>query len=628
MKEENSIFRFLATFSFFGISVLIIPFLFTYLTIDPVLIPRFLTLAILLLLFTIYISIQSVKPISNIDFSIVRRIIFPAFICFLFFSALSLIKAINITEGMFELTKIFLAILFLLVATIMLNESKNGILILTRLTTISGLLLSIIGICQYYNLAFRFIPGNFVPSSTMTNINLSSSALFLTFPFILYGVFHFFGFWRIIGIVSLVLNLFLIVVSRTRSVWAAMTISTIVVILLVTIFLRKFKISESLFYKKRFLQISIIIAAATLISVITMLNRATENPLTKTSFSGADESISSVAERFILWGKTIQIVKGNPILGVGLGNWKIVFPNYGTEGMRTETGVVHFQRPHNDYLWVLSESGVFGLVCYLSIFIIAIFYIYKIIFKSSQNDYRAFAILMLLGIVGYMTISIFSYPKERIAHIVYLILMIASVSSIYHRLFPINKKENRIAILSLLISSFLLLLVAVLVGCGRLKGEIHTKRALAARRAHNCEAVISEVNKAESYFYNMDPMSTPIFWYRGVANFSLNRMDEAFVDFKRSYELHPYHIHVLNNLATCYEMKGDHQSAIDYYNNALLISPKFEEALINLSAVYYNITQYEKAYKTIIRCDKNSINPRVSLYLNAIRDKLKEGGTL
>jgi tetratricopeptide (TPR) repeat protein len=137
----------------------------------------------------------------------------------------------------------------------------------------------------------------------------------------------------------------------------------------------------------------------------------------------------------------------------------------------------------------------------------------------------------------------------------------------------------------------------------------------------NWDVVIQEIDEAYSSYATLDPMVTPLPWYRGVAHFSKNNTVAALDDFKRAYAIHPYHIHVLNNLATCYETSGDHFAAIEFYNKALAISPRFEESLLNLTAVYFNLGNYEEAYQTILKCG-DSKNPKVKLFLAAVKSKI------
>jgi tetratricopeptide (TPR) repeat protein len=113
-------------------------------------------------------------------------------------------------------------------------------------------------------------------------------------------------------------------------------------------------------------------------------------------------------------------------------------------------------------------------------------------------------------------------------------------------------------------------------------------------------------------------MSAPIDWYMGVAHFTQGSINEAKICFDAAYKLHPYHIHVLNNLASCYESLGNHQHAISLYSKALDISKDFEESLLNLAAVYFNISDIQKAFETISKCSIYSENPNYRVYLKAI----------
>ena len=95
----------------------------------------------------------------------------------------------------------------------------------------------------------------------------------------------------------------------------------------------------------------------------------------------------------------------------------------------------------------------------------------------------------------------------------------------------------------------------------------------------------------------------------------------AFRDFQSAYLENPNHVHVLNNLATVNEMKGNHREAIQLYSKAIKISPKFEDAIINLAAVQYNLGHTSEAYEIIRKIDNNN-NPKYLQYLDAIQKKL------
>ena len=584
------------------------------------------------------VSIQISRIRAFVDFGIIYRVIFPVFICYLFVSALSLIKAINLAEGIFEWLKIFLSMTFLYVASLIIGSNKNSILILTKSVVVTGMILAVIGICQYYHIAFNTIPGNFVVYATMAHKNLFASALFLTSPFVLYGVLKFSGCWRVMSLASIAFICFSIAITKTRTVWLAMTLSMIIITLFVTYHHKKIKIfnRRRSFYFKTSLCLLVVFVSVILFAVLSHYTCAGKMSLSIfrahhvrlerfVPFTTSISSLASLNERVMLWKKSLKMIKADPLFGVGLGQWKIVFPNYGEieRGRESDNGLnkVCTQRPHNDYLWVLSEAGFLGFICYLSIFVILIFYILSIIFKSKDTDKKVFSILMLFGVIGYMVLSSFSFPKERIFHTIFLMLITACILSIYHQSFPIQKKVTYSRVLTLNIPLLVILAFCMIFGYARLGSEVHAREALSAHKVKHWDRVISEIDKVDSWFYNMDPVSTPLFWYRGIANFSSNNIIEALEDFKMAYEAHPNHIHVLNNLGTCYALLKDYEKAVEYYQKVLAISPRFEGTRINLSVAYYRMGKYRQAYNSLLLCDQNA--GRVAAYLIIIENKLR-----
>jgi len=107
---------------------------------------------------------------------------------------------------------------------------------------------------------------------------------------------------------------------------------------------------------------------------------------------------------------------------------------------------------------------------------------------------------------------------------------------------------------------------------------------------------LNEIEKAENSNYNIDPMCTPLRWYSGSAHYNLGNQELAYADFSKAYQINPHHVHVINNLATAYEIKGNHIVAIDLYKKAIHISPSFEEAKTNLCATYFNAGQKQNAF--------------------------------
>ena len=107
----------------------------------------------------------------------------------------------------------------------------------------------------------------------------------------------------------------------------------------------------------------------------------------------------------------------NPFFGVGYGNWKLVSIKYDASQMRDY--VVQYYT-HNDYIQILTETGIFGFISYLSIFL---FLIIKFVKRAlvEQNNLMVFIGMALLI---YMFDALINFPAFRVTSQLNLILII------------------------------------------------------------------------------------------------------------------------------------------------------------------------------------------------------------
>ncbi|MBW8050742.1 MAG: tetratricopeptide repeat protein [Cytophagales bacterium] len=611
---------------FLGVTFIILPLVYFQSALDPVLTPRFFILAVLLTLSLLLLIYKKVNDQLVTHTPILQQKIFYAFLMFTAVSGFSLLKAINISEGIYELFKLFTLFIFFVIITLLIENGKDIITQIFKAINISTLIISAIGLYQFYLLfsttkLFNVFESQHSITSTLAHKNLFALTLFLTIPFIIYGIFRFNKIWKRLCIINLVLVLIELLLLQTRSVWFAFFVSFLLSFMLSAIRLRKsIQVISENFKTIKSITFLVVIAIITVTFLIISKTNFWESYKIKIISTlhyneTRNEYSETIKERLLLWNKSLQMVRENPVLGVGSGNWKIIIPSYGTGNLRSSIGLTHYQRPHNDFLWVLAENGVAGLVCYILVYVLLIYYIIKIIL-GEEESFVAF--LMFFGITGFMIISFFSFPKERIFPMILFLTMSAIVTVKYNALFPKRKqlasKYNRfLMLLTIAITSF-----STYIAATRIYGEYHTKKALEARSVNNWSLMIKEIDKAQSNFYTLDPMSTPILWYKGIAHFNLNNITEALNNFNLASFVHPYHIHVLNNIATCHELSGNHKQAIKYYQIALSISPVFEESILNLAAVYFNQGKVDDAYKVLRQWDTSRDNPKYITFLTTI----------
>jgi putative inorganic carbon (HCO3(-)) transporter len=73
----------------------------------------------------------------------------------------------------------------------------------------------------------------------------------------------------------------------------------------------------------------------------------------------SDENFA-IVERLAHWQAAINMANAHPFIGVGLGNYEVAYPAY-----RVPSWPVALGHAHNDYLNLLAETGLVGLVGYL-----------------------------------------------------------------------------------------------------------------------------------------------------------------------------------------------------------------------------------------------------------------------
>jgi O-antigen ligase len=437
------------------------------------------------------------------------------------FSVVSVIKAANKSESLYAvLVALNTGIFFVLIAATI--DKKTFI----RLMVYLGLFLASFGLYEIIKIG----PSNMVAYYELgfTNgRNLWASTLLFLLPFALYSAFK----KNRLAILTAILLVIDIVLLQTRSVYLGLFVATII----------------TLWSYRKWTVIPLLIVTVICICSFSRLR-----------------NYSSLIDRFQSWGRSVKTYCDEPLFGVGAGNWKIATPRYGnTFTSKNGSAVAHYQRAHNDFLEVFVETGFMGGMCYVGTFLIALYYSFK------ARD-RLIGITMRFGIISYMVFAFFSFPRERAPHTMLILAMIALIVREYHlrREWIIGRNYKAVALCTLVIS-FLFF-----VNYERHKAEWYLLDAMNAKVSGEWEKVIEIIDKHYSPFATMLTYSvTPVMQYRAEANFVLKNHEQAFIDYKKAYQLHPNHACILANIGY-YEMKhNDLKTARDYYKKANKICP-------------------------------------------------------
>ena len=138
-------------------------------------------------------------------------------------------------------------------------------------------------------------------------------------------------------------------------------------------------------------------------SVVNRLTASADDFLTMEDVRGVDISPINyaVVERIAHWQAALNMAQSNPILGVGLGNYEIVYDQYRLINWKEALG-----HAHNFYLNALAETGVIGLTGYLAFWLVIFLVTWRA--RAHPDSYSRATAIGLLGSWTYLAVhSIF-----------------------------------------------------------------------------------------------------------------------------------------------------------------------------------------------------------------------------
>lgn len=391
--------------------------------------------------------------------------------------------------------------------------------------------------------------------------------------------------WKTLIVITIGCQLILLVILQTRSVWLGFTTS------LLSFLLLRYTSRKLNFIKvNAFIFIPVFILLINLFFLMVFPKLIT-NYKQNIPFSDNIEQIndhSTLNERVLVWDKTYQFMSKKRLLGVGGNHWQIYFPATGLANIYPLLDLnTTYQRPHNDFLWILSEYGIIGFNCFLLFFSLISYYSARKIIKEQDKELS----VLFSGLIGYFTCSFFDFPMERIELNLLLVFLISFILIKISSTFTLSKRVSHWFFTTV----FLLSITITLISFKSYRGEILVKKMHLAQMGKEFKNSIYYANKATENFILLDPTSVPISWYKGNAFASLKEIQSAYPCFLNAKKIHPYNHIVLNDLATAYYNLKKYDSAVYYYKKALFINPRFDAAATNLSLLFLELNKVNEA---------------------------------
>ncbi len=595
----------------------LIPILRTESTLDPNLTIQFIGLGVLLLV------IWFVYQKQLTDFVLIwngSTFFLTACVVFLAYSIISAGISNNLSDAIFSLSKYTVFVLLMIAIQIY----KNTDFVFRTIAITASVLGIIILIPGYYQLIglisekVLIIPlGTYSIYSIFPHRNLFSEILLFTIPFSAFLYFTEKKFWRYFSLGSYSLAFLMIIILSNRASWLA-----IILIGAAALFL--FLINKKQILSTRSIAIFIANTAIVILAAILFFSVYSNSDSLKThALSSIDVKQGSSKDRMELWSRTMKLISEKPVLGSGLGSWKIDILKFGNAGLVSEDNTTFYTRPHNDFLWIAAEQGIIGLCLYAALFLIIFFLLFRLLLKETEKLLFSKLLVILSITIGYLVFSMFSFPKERISHNIFLF----SSWAVFLCILNTKSKRDSARILNfkpVYYCSIPVLLLLLFIGIERMKGEVHTKLAIYYKSTSRFQRCINEINQADSYFYRIDETSTPLAWYAGLSYFKLNDYSKASEYLERAFSINPYHIYVLNDYAGSLVKTNKSDSALQYYLKAIKIAPNYLDARLNICALYFGKGKYSDALNILKTTDISNSSERYIKTVTLVIKKLIE----
>jgi len=361
-------------------------------------------------------------------------------------------------------------------------------------------------------------------------------------------------------------------ITRTRAAW----LGSLLPLIIFAIMFRKNILSDfKIFFNKRIYYLYFIIVSFLFVFIVLKPIDIKKGIWIgdKSSILDTVLSIKDINKKD-LWGyrlemyhSTLLMIKDNPVFGVGLGNWKILYPSYSSNEHLTDDNPYKIvMRPHNDLLWLIAEIGFLGF----SLCVFIIYQHFKILIqkiKSSKTNNEKFIYYFILMALSALFIeSMFDFPSERVVPNLFFWSMLGFISTNIKR----KNKNNWIIIIP-----SILLLISIVFSFYNLKSHYHAQLLSNSVKKENFDKILYHSNKVKSYYRNTNYLGIPINYYQGIAFYQKRYYNQALNHFNESLKLYPSHLGSMNYMYKIYLIQ----------NNAV----EAEKIVKNISDKYRNI---------------------------------------
>jgi len=519
--------------------------------------PQWLYLSVLNLLCGLYLFIHR-KNYQERFVAVLSSYMSLTYMGFVLWAALSYFYAINPTEVLVNIVRHFNTLfMFLHLGILLYNiKDKNRLLSLAIMAILSIEVYAVLQQALEMYKAGGINPG--VLKGVTANRNITAFSIAIKIPYVLYLIIRSPKLWVKIAYALLVLlSLFSLSMIQSRASFVAAAL--IGVLLLFWTAFNYFKTrSISDFSPNLFYLLPLILA---LVMNQALISDKGADALSRAATISISQADGSIGKRLRYYEDVFTHFSSNPIIGVGIGNWKLSSIYYDREDV---DGYIVPYHAHSDFIQLGAELGIIGFLLYLGVFLFAAYFAFVILFKSdlkADNKWFVFFILTALGV--YFIDANLNFPIARPQVLAPWALTMALLSYYYHK--ATNKKEgssNKVKALTFFpLAGILLMIFSTSIThttYQSLKGQLFLLRDF---NTSKYSVTMDKIDHITPYLPNITVTTIPMKSIKARYYFNAKKYDKALALLNEGIPANPYLFFSENLKAQIFLQQGKIDSA-------------------------------------------------------------------
>ncbi len=365
---------------------------------------------------------------------------------FLLANLLSFVNAIEVLESVIQFAKVSTIFSAALIFTAILTSDMRFV----RFVILVGFGMLIFDSLTVFYFIGKFIAGEidsiFEIKSVYSNKNILASAVFVKIPFALWLLVFEKGWIKKLAVFALLISFMATFFLVTRGFYIGLiAISIAFIVYSVVQFNREKNISR---IKTLAAYIGALVIA---VAAFTFTQRNLYSVREGRDAQGVVEQIASIrgdastSTRVDAWTWSFKILKDNPILGTGAGNWKIAILEHENQ---VKNGYIYLYKAHNDFIEIAAETGILGGLMYIGMYLLVFWWFFRLFLRRDGQNHPHYPLFFLaaFGLFFYSFDAMFNFPADRpeIFLMFAIFLAIGIAASVHGKLYSVGEAQTPI----------------------------------------------------------------------------------------------------------------------------------------------------------------------------------------